>query len=139
MEVGPVGLPRSTRPPQVILLDTNAVIRLELKDRRTKVLQRFEGNWVVSPATVLELQYLWEIGRLKLSKAATIGDLVDNGPWEVDEPPVLAWFEEARAQSWTHDVFDRLIAAHAITRGFKLATSDRAIAAQLGKSRVIAL
>ncbi|MBX7116488.1 MAG: PIN domain-containing protein [Myxococcaceae bacterium] len=123
----------------MILLDTNAVIRLELKDRRTKVLQRFAGEWVVSPATVLELQYLWEVGRLKLAKSVTIADWVDSAPWEIDEPPVLAWFEEARAQSWTHDVFDRLIAAHAITRGLKLATSDATIAAQLGKSRVVAV
>lgn len=121
----------------MILLDTNAVIRLELGDRRAKKLERFRGEWLVSPATVLELQFLWEVGRLRLSKSATVKELVEEAAWEVDEPSVTQWFDEARAVTWTHDVFDRLIVAHAVVQGLKLATSDEEIIHRLEKTRII--
>ena len=129
----------ASRTQAVILLDTNAVIRLEAGDRRARKLEKYRGEWLVSPATVLELQFLWEVGRLKLAKSATIADLVESAQWRVDEPPVIAWFEAASALTWTHDVFDRLIAAHAMTRNLRLATSDEEILRRLGSARTLVM
>jgi hypothetical protein len=48
-------------------------------------------------------------------------------------------FEAAFDLSWTRDPFDRLIVAHAQMRGWRLATGDRMILANLPGNAVIAL
>jgi PIN domain nuclease of toxin-antitoxin system len=50
----------------------------------------------------------------------------------LDDPPATAWFETAGHLSWTRDPFDRLLAAHAQFRGWKLATGDTRLLEQLG-------
>jgi PIN domain nuclease of toxin-antitoxin system len=42
----------------------------------------------------------------------------------MDEPPAVAWFRQPTAIGWTRDPFDRLIAAHAQARKWRLATGD---------------
>jgi PIN domain nuclease of toxin-antitoxin system len=115
----------------VILLDTNALLWLDQGHRRARVLAAESRRLYVSPATLLELQMLVEIGRLKIT-----GDLfhrvVADDRWLVDEPPALGWFEEASDLTWTRDPFDRLIMAHARFRGWRIATGDQAMLDQLG-------
>jgi len=53
--------------------------------------------------------------------------------------PAIAWFLTAAEQSWTHDPFDRLIAAHAILRGYRLASSDDAVLDHLRPSERLPL
>ena len=84
----------------------------------------------ISPATILELQMLVEIGRVKPTTGA-FERLVMDDRWLIDEPPALGWFQEAADLTWTRDPFDRLIMAHARFRGWKLATADRAMLEQL--------
>ena len=91
----------------------------------------------MSPATVLELQLLEEIGRLRLHSG--VRGIVEAESWEIDEPPVIDWFERAAEESWTRDPFDRLIVAHARLRRHRLATGDRAILEQLRPSERIEL
>jgi PIN domain nuclease of toxin-antitoxin system len=116
----------------VILLDTNAVIWLDQHHARTRRLARSPSRLYVSPATLLELQFLDEIGRLRL-RSGTRG-IVDSESWELDAPPAIEWFEQAAGESWTGDPFDRLIVAHARVRGFRLATADRAVLERLPAS-----
>jgi PIN domain nuclease of toxin-antitoxin system len=48
-------------------------------------------------------------------------------------------FDAAVDLSWTRDPFDRLIVAHARLRGWRLATGDRVILAELPERSIIGL
>lgn len=117
--------------PAVILLDTNAVIWLDQGHRRTRPLVRTHRRLYISPATLLELQYLHETNRIRLRRG-TIGSIVEDERWILDDPPAVPWFQEALALGWTHDPFDRLLAAHARFRRWRLATSDGYLVERLG-------
>lgn len=116
----------------VILLDTNALIWLDQNHPRTRKLARSASRLFVSPATLLELQLLDEIGRLRLRSG--VHGIIDSPHWRIDDPPAVEWFEQSADESWTRDPFDRLIVAHARVRGFRLATGDRAILDRLRAS-----
>ena len=89
--------------------------------------QRHAGRLYVSPASVLELQLLIEVGRLQLKPGAASADFSKDERWLLDDPPAASWFERALAASWTRDPFDRLLVAHAQLRGWRLATGDAVI------------
>jgi PIN domain nuclease of toxin-antitoxin system len=96
----------------VILLDTNALIWLEQGRSRARPLRTGRERLYISPANLLELQFLLESGRLRF-RGVAIADLVQRGPWLLDDPPSAAWFENALDLGWTRDPFDRLLVAHA--------------------------
>jgi len=123
----------------VILLDTNALIWLHRRDERVVPLERGGARLYVSPASVLELQFLTEAGRLRLKRQATLAQIVRDDRWVVDDPPSAAWFEEAAGVGWTRDPFDRLLVAHARLRRWPLATSDQRVIAQLRKGEFVKL
>ena len=122
----------------MILLDTNALLWLDQGHRRARALAADARRLYVSPATILELQMLVEVGRLKTG-AAVFDHIVIDDRWLIDEPPALGWFEEAAELTWTRDPFDRLIMAHARYRGWRLATADQAMLAQLSARERIEL
>ena len=105
------------------LLDTNALIWLEQRHKRARPLAALAHELYVSPASLLELQFLQEAGRIRLPKAGAQA-LADDQDWQIDDPPAAAWFAEACDLGWTRDPFDRLIVAHARIRGWRLATGD---------------
>jgi PIN domain nuclease of toxin-antitoxin system len=109
----------------VILLDTNALIWLHRDDSRTAIIAGRGGRLYASPASILELQFLSEVGRLRLKRGATVAQIVHDEHWAIDDPPSAAWFEEAVGVGWTRDPFDRLLVAHARLRKWPLATGDR--------------
>ena len=111
----------------LILLDTNAVLWLHCGHPRSRPLLRCAGRLYVSPVTVLELQLLVEVGRLRLKPPASVSDLAKDERWVLDDPPASRWFERALAAGWTRDPFDRLLVAHAQLRGWRIATGDAAI------------
>ena len=121
----------------MILLDTNAVIWIDQNHRRVRALARAASRLLVSPATLLELQMLDEIGRLRLRNG--LRGVIESDRWEIDEPPALQWFERSAEESWTRDPFDRLIVAHARLRRIKLASGDRAILERLRVSERVDL
>jgi len=125
-------------PLAVILLDTNALIWLDQGHSRVKKLGRTGSPLYVSPATLLELQFLQEARRIRLPKQDAQAVALDDR-WVVDDPPAAAWFTVALDLSWTRDPFDRLIIAHARLRGWKLATGDAAVVAALGPRQVFEL
>lgn len=127
-----IAVPDAQPEEAVILLDTNAVIWIDQNHARARTLLKATGPLRLSPATVLELQFLNEIGRLRLPSG--VRDIVDDGRWEVDEPPSLEWFVRAAEESWTRDPFDRLIVAHARLRRCRLATGDGRILDKLRPS-----
>jgi PIN domain nuclease of toxin-antitoxin system len=112
------------------LLDTNVLIWAQKSHPRARKVMR-DGRLYVSPATLLELQYLHEAGKIRLVPGA-MRAIVDDDRWAVDDPPPTTWFLKAVELAWTRDPFDRLIAAHAQVRGWRVATSDRNLIEHLG-------
>lgn len=121
----------------MILLDTNALIWLASGHRRATPLLKLRPLHV-SPASLLELHFLAETGRVRITPAGAAG-IADDHRWTVDEPPSADWFQTAWPLRWTRDPFDRLIVAHATLRRWKLATADGPIIDRLGPAAVVAL
>ena len=122
----------------VILLDTNALIWLDQDHNRVAKLTTGFRRLYISPANLLELQFLIEAGRIRLH-GQTVEQLGDDDRWTLDDPPAAGWFSKACDQSWTRDPFDRLLVAHARLRGWKLATADEQILKRLPPSEQLAL
>jgi PIN domain nuclease of toxin-antitoxin system len=119
----------------VILLDTNALIWVEQGHRRVRALVSGGSRLHISPASVLELQFLDEAGRIRLARGS-VEPIVHDDRWVLDEPPSIAWFERAVDLKWTRDPFDRLLAAHVQIRGWRLATSDTTLLHHLGSAGI---
>ncbi len=121
----------------MILLDTNAVIWLLANHVRAKPLLKGARELVASPAALLEVAFLTELGRIRL--AVTLSDLREDARFRVDDPSGAEWFARAEELAFTRDPFDRLIVANALLRKATLATGDRRLLEHLGPSRVLEL
>ena len=122
----------------MILLDTHAAIWLVQGHRRSRPLSR-QASLHLSPASLLELQVLIEIGRLRLAPSSTVDSFSNDERFRLDEPPAGPWFSEACELPWTRDPFDRLLVAHARLRRWRLATADDQLLERLPASAVLAL
>ncbi len=122
----------------MILLDTNAAIWLERGHRRARPLLKLV-RLNLSPASLLELQFLVETGKLEFAGKASSAHMADSPRWRFDEPPAGSWFSKAIEIGWTRDPFDRLLVAHARLRRWKIATSDELMLANLAPSEVLPL
>jgi PIN domain nuclease of toxin-antitoxin system len=123
----PADAPADAAPLQVhamILLDTNAVLFLLAGHRRARPLRQYTGRLRFTPVALLELQFLQEVGRGIFTTDEPANAVADDPRWIVDDPPLSAVIRHAMDLTWTRDPFDRLIAAHAVFRGWRLATSD---------------
>lgn len=115
----------------MVFLDTHAVVWLYNKD-----LDRFGSdsldllereNLYISPAVLLELEYLYEIGRIKENGRKITNYLKERIGLETDPLSFLPVSERACAMKWTRDPFDRLITAQADFHNSVLLTKDRTI------------
>lgn len=122
----------------MILLDTHALLWLDAGHRRSRPLGRWAGRLYASPASLLEIQVLAEVGRLRLRRS-TPAALAEDPRWLLDNPSSTGWFEAAWALGWTRDPFDRLLVAHARHRGWRLATADADLLKALGEREVLEL
>lgn len=88
----------------------------------------------ISPIVMLELEYLYEIKRIKYSAK----EIFDNLNWSLDLQQSANTFpiviEKAKAIKWTRDVFDRIIVADAAIKGNTLITTDRKILKNYSKA-----
>ncbi len=123
----------------MILLDTNALLWLQGRHKRSRPLARWAGRLYISPANLLEIQFLLEAQRIRLRPGIRIVDLAEDPRWVLDDPPAAAWFTAALELTWTRDPFDRLLTAHSQYRGWKLATGDGDLIEQLGPDGVLEL
>jgi PIN domain nuclease of toxin-antitoxin system len=136
MDVGVVGEGDALQAAQVrvatpmVLLDTNALIWLEQGHARAQRLLAPNQRLYASPASLLELQYLVEAGRIRV-KSGSIDALGNDSRWALDDPPAASWFSLAMDIGWTRDPFDRLLVAHARLRGWKFATADTLVLERL--------
>lgn len=80
-----------------------------------------------SAAAVLELQFLHEIGRLKPTASKVVSSLATDIGLRVCDLPFRTIVDQALAETWTRDLFDRLIVANARAAGAPLVTKDASI------------
>jgi PIN domain nuclease of toxin-antitoxin system len=123
----------------VIRLDTHVVVWLytgeveRLGERATDALERHVP--VVSPIVQLELTYLHEIERLRVSGAEVIDDLRERMGMQLSDTSLAAVVAAAAPLTWTRDPFDRLIVADALVASAELLTKDATIAANCALTR----
>ena len=83
--------------------------------------------WGVSPISLLEAQYLAEVGRIEIENPEFTETLLNDPRFLVDEVPLLSLIRQAMQISWTRDPFDRLLSAHSAARRTPLCSVDRAV------------
>lgn len=120
-------------------LDTHVVAWIvggqakKIGDQARALIDRAE--LVISPAVVLELQYLHEIGGV----ASPALDALRSLQHALDVRVASDSFERvvvaALTEDWTRDPFDRLIVAHARLLTAPLVSRDRHIAARFEDTR----
>ena len=82
----------------------------------------------VSPMVDLELQYLYEIKRLKKGPQEVLSTLAEDIGLRISETSFAKIVVEARSIAWTRDPFDRLITAEVlITPNAYIVTKDETI------------
>jgi PIN domain nuclease of toxin-antitoxin system len=111
------------------LLDTHFVIWIVSGSRRLKhypLLAAYQP-WVVSPISLLEIQLLAEIGRGQIRNPRFSHEIMSDSRFEFDDIPFTRLIQNSIALSWTRDPFDRLIAAHSLSRRLPLCTADAAL------------
>ena len=114
-----------------VLLDTHFLIWILTGAERLRDYAWLDEHrpWVISPVTLLELQFLAESGRVDLRAAELTERLRSDARFVVDDPPLGPLVRHALPLSWTRDPFDRLLAAHSAARRMPLCTADRALLA----------
>jgi PIN domain nuclease of toxin-antitoxin system len=112
------------------LLDTHFLIWIVMGSDRLGEYPWMEQYrpWGVSPVSLLEIQFLAEVGKLQLRSGAEFAEAVMRDPrFVVDEAPLVSLIRHALSLEWTRDPFDRLIAAHSSVRRVPLCTVDRVL------------
>jgi PIN domain nuclease of toxin-antitoxin system len=114
----------------VIYLDTNAALFFYERD-----LERFSSSALraveesddlrVSPMAVLELEFLHEIKRIRVSARRVTDTLAAELGVRICDAPFLSVVHRGIDERWTRDPFDRLIVAQARVAQAPLITKDR--------------
>ena len=108
------------------LLDTHFLIWITTASQRLshfQWLERYEP-WGVSPVSLLEIQLLSEVGRVRLDNLGFARTVMNDPRFVIDEVPITTLIERALGLTWTRDPFDRLIAAHSQARRAPLCSVD---------------
>lgn len=113
----------------IVHVDTHNVVYMHAcPDRLLPAAPHLVGNEVrLSPMARLELQYLFEIGRLTLPAESILSDLNTSVGLRVAWDGWNSATRIALDLHWTRDPFDRLIAAHALAESVPLVSSDTRI------------
>lgn len=115
----------------MIFLDTHIIVWLYaglIKKLSSHAVEAIDNNEIIISQIVrLELQYLFEIGRLTVTADEIIDELIPLIGLKVSKTLPKNAFDNAIDQGWTRDVFDRLIVAEAHASGAMLVTKDRKI------------
>jgi PIN domain nuclease of toxin-antitoxin system len=117
--------------PKVVHLDTHVIVWLfEGKiERLGKTARRAieSSNLIASPAAVLELEFLHEIGRLKPTATKVMTVLAADIGLQICDMTFRTVVDRALQEAWGRDPFDRLIVANAKAASAPLATKDEKI------------
>ena len=112
-------------------LDTHVVVWLYRGDvellSRAAQEQIQNKDLLVSPAVILELEYLYEIERLKPTAMKVIEALSREIGLQVCQLPFSTVVKHGLQEKWVRDPFDRLIVAQAKANDAALITKDETI------------
>jgi PIN domain nuclease of toxin-antitoxin system len=114
-----------------IYVDTHVLVWLaqgepdKLGTAARKAIDKYD--LLVSPAAVLELELLHEIGRLRLTASKLIAALANDIGLRVCGLSFRTVVEHALKETWGRDPFDRLIVANAKAAEAPLVTRDQKI------------
>lgn len=87
-----------------------------------------QSTLLFSPMVELELQYLYEIGRLALPADTLLNTLQEDIGLRPADAPLPSIIAMAKTVTWTRDVFDRVIVATTmVIREARLITKDATI------------
>ena len=89
----------------------------------------------IAPIVQLELEYLFETGRVRERAAPVVATLIDRFGLVICDRDPAQVVARACDLSWTRDAFDRLIVAQASVGANVLLTADQAIAEHYPKAR----
>ena len=119
----------------MVLIDTHIAVFLHgkhLNKLSAKSCEKLESNDILLPEMArLELQYLYEIGRVAYRPEKIVADLYAEIGLQCSPSPMAAIIQSAIDIDWTRDAFDRLIAADSICSNTPLITRDKKIIAHL--------
>jgi PIN domain nuclease of toxin-antitoxin system len=111
-----------------IFVDTHIIVWLvkgEPEHLSSRARQALENDDVlISPAVMLELELLHEIGRLRVTAEKTLAIMESEIGLRVCGMPFREIVTQALKEKWTRDPFDRLIVANAKAAGAPLITKD---------------
>ena len=112
-------------------LDTHVVVWLYQKDaERISAFAREQietQDMLISPAVLLEMEYLYETGQIT-KKASEVFDLLREAiQIELCEKPFSSVVKKALGVKWTRDPFDRIITTQAAIDESTLLTKDATI------------
>lgn len=120
-------------------LDTHVALWMAAGDarRRLKPIEAMlrKGPLYLSPLAILELQFLFEVGRLGARAEEVVGVLLEDHGVEEAPGDLREIGRQAQGLTWSRDPFDRLIVAHAIAHGSVLLTADQAILSHCARAR----
>ena len=115
----------------LVYLDAHIVVWLydALTNRLSRVAAEAieENDLIVSRIVELELQFLHEIGRLRVKPAEIIKHLSAQIGLRLSDTGLERIIRAAAGMGWTRDVFDRLIAAESAAMDIPLITKDRTV------------
>ena len=115
----------------VIHLDTHVIVWLyakELSRFSNAGLERIEANALfISPMVTLELEYLYETGKIRCKSRVICDSLEQTIGLHVCDDSFAALARVALDQTWTRDPFDRIIVAQAKLADAPLLTKDNSI------------
>ena len=112
----------------MVFLDTHIVVWLFqmslelLSESQKKVIN--ENDLFISPITALEIEYLFEIGRIKQDAQVIIDFLQSKIRLKIDNDNFHEIIRIALRENWTRDPFDRILVGHVKYRDAFLVTKD---------------
>ena len=115
----------------VVYIDTHVVVWLyaglteKLSEKAKSAIE--ESQVLISQLVRLELQYLFEIKRIKTKPLTIINGLSKSIDLKVSDCPLDKIMDASLKADWTRDVFDRLLTAEAIAENAGFITADREI------------
>jgi len=116
---------------ETVYLDTHVVVWLfsgETEKLSKKAVDLIEENELFISAMVeLELEFLYEIGRLNYNSKQIVKSLSDSIDLKVCPISFYDITKVATKLGWTRDPFDRLIVSNAICNDSYLLTKDKKI------------
>jgi len=111
----------------IAYLDTNVVVWLaqgdlgRISSKAQSLLE--QADLLISPMVLIELEYLYEVNRIKLSSRAVLLKVGHETGVRVCDLPFPNVADVVVDEKWTRDPFDRTIVAQAKANGLALLVS----------------